>query len=230
VTVTPVQRRAPGSHERVLIERMWAGDRRAFETIFRAYFGDLATYAARLVGSLDAEDVVQDVFVGIWTDGRRLTPPDYLSAYLHRAVRNRAVNRLRHRRMVLGWQTREAALGEPQATRPDRELENAELGRAIKEAAAGLSPRCREVFRLSREGQLTYTEIAEVLGISVKTVESLMGRALKALRLRLAIHRPEPGERRPRVRGAVGSVRTDSCCSRQPPLGSCPPCWGGCDR
>jgi RNA polymerase sigma-70 factor (ECF subfamily) len=90
---------------------------------------------------------------------------------------------------VTVWQARQADLESPEAPPADRETERAEINQAIKQAAAGLSPRCREVFELSRERGLTYPQIAETLGISVKTVETLMSRALKAVRVRLASFR-----------------------------------------
>jgi len=172
------------------VERLRAGDRDAFEVVFRAYYARLADYANGLVRSRDvAEDVVQEVFVALWTQRERLTSPDNLVGYLYRSVRNRSLNQIRHRRMVADWQTRQAA-EEPKAAAPaDREAENAEIVAAVRQAVSTLSPRCREVFELSRDRGLTYPEIAETLGISIKTVETLMGRALKGVRERLATWR-----------------------------------------
>jgi len=178
------------AERRDLVERLRAGDQGAFETIFRTHYANLAEYAKGLVRSRDAaEDVVQEVFVALWTQRERLTSPDNLLAYLYRSVRNRGLNFLRHQRLVIGWQSRQADLDPPEAPPADRETERAEINQAIKQAAAGLSPRCREVFELSRERGLTYPQIAESLGISIKTVETLMSRALKAVRLRLASFR-----------------------------------------
>ena len=178
------------AERRELVERLRAGDQAAFETIFRTYYASLAEYAKGLVRSRDAaEDVVQEVFVALWTQRERLTSPDNLLAYLYRSVRNRGLNFLRHQRLVTVWQSRQADLDPPEAPPADRETERAEINHAIKQAAAGLSPRCKEVFELSRERGLTYPQIAETLGISVKTVETLMSRALKAVRVRLASFR-----------------------------------------
>ena len=66
-----------------------------------------------------------------------------------------------------------------------------EVSRAVNAAVAKLAPRCREVFVMSREAGLTYAEIASSLHISIKTVETQMGRALKSLRLSLARYRAE---------------------------------------
>jgi RNA polymerase sigma-70 factor (ECF subfamily) len=168
-------------------ERTWVGDRRAFETIFRTHYPALAEYAQSLVGSPDAaEQVVQDVFVTLWAHRGQLTTPRNLPAYLLRAVRKRAINHLRHRRMDTVRQVQAAPPGTPEALSADREVDGAELARAIRDATATLSPRCRRVFELCREGRLTYPQIAQRLGIPVKTVETLMGRALTAVRLRLA--------------------------------------------
>ena len=162
-----------------------AGDRAAFEQLFRGWYGRLADYAARLVSSPDAaEDVVQTVFVSVWNRREALPDANTLSAYLHRAVRNRALNHLRDSR-----ESRHLSIytddepGIPPSVESD--LADADLATALQEALAELAPRTRAVFLLSREQELTYNEIASTLGISVKTVETLMGRALKALRTTL---------------------------------------------
>ena len=179
-----------GEGLRKLVERLRQGDTEAFEAVFRLYYPRLADYASGLVRSRDsAEDVVQEVFVALWTQRDRLTSPDNLAGYLYRAVRNRSLNQIRHKRMVTDWQTRRAAEETPVAPPADKESENAEILAAVNQAVATLSPRCREVFELSRNRGLTYPEIAETLGISIKTVETLMGRALKGVRERLTSFR-----------------------------------------
>jgi RNA polymerase sigma-70 factor (ECF subfamily) len=168
-----------------------AGDREAFARLFRHWYPRLAEYALRLLDSRDAaEDAVQEVFVALWKGRERLPEPDSLAGYLHRAVRNRALNQLRGRRTAGRWlsmQDPEPQI-EPEA---DTGLADRELDAAYRAALAELAPRGREIFLLSRERGLTYSQIAETLGISVKTVETMMGRALAALRARL---RPKLGE------------------------------------
>jgi RNA polymerase sigma-70 factor (ECF subfamily) len=169
-----------------LVHRIKAGDQSAFEVVFRAHYAKLANYAQHLVHSADAaEDVVQEVFVTLWAHRDRLATPDNLVAYLYRAVRNRGLNVLRKRRQVAAWQARQVELEPPESPPADRDAEHEEVDRAIKAAAATLPPRSREVFELSRERGLTYRQIAETLGISIKTVETLMSRALKVVRPRL---------------------------------------------
>ena len=108
-----------------------------------------------------------------------------LKAYLLRAVRNRALNHIRHLRVRREAEPDVVATyDEPMGA--DQLLVAGELAEAIKFAVAGLPPRCREIFELSRVDGLRYAEIAEALEISEKTVEAQMGKALKTLRERLA--------------------------------------------
>ena len=162
-----------------------AGDRSAFEQLFRAWYARLADCAARLVSDPDAaEDVVQTVFVSLWNRRDALPDATRLPAYLHRAVRNRALNHLRDQRATHGLSllTDEELYTAPSV---ESDLEDDDLATALQLALRSLSPRTRQVFLLSRSHELTYTEIASTLAISVKTVETLMGRALRALRVTL---------------------------------------------
>jgi RNA polymerase sigma-70 factor (ECF subfamily) len=82
----------------------------------------------------------------------------------------------------------------PTVEAADSEAREAELNAAIQAAIAGLPDRCREVFELSRVSGLKYSEIATRLGISVKTVEAQMGKALRVMREKLAPWLPEAEE------------------------------------
>jgi RNA polymerase sigma-70 factor (ECF subfamily) len=168
-----------------LIASIRAGDRGAFGELFRMWYARLADYAFRISGSRDgAEDVVQDVLIAVWQ--RRTSIPDAskVPAYLHRAVRNRALNQIRDHKTADRVATQlDTELR--QAPHADAAVLERELTDAIAGALAELPPRTREVFELSREQGLTYQQIAETLEISVKTVETLMGRGLRALREKL---------------------------------------------
>lgn len=170
-----------------------AGDRDAFERLFRDWYARLATYAVRLVGSRDAaEDIVQELFVTLWNRRDQLPDMGALPGYLHRAVRNRALNDLRRRRTAERW----LALRDPDPVDVPvavSTLVEAELAGRIQAALGALPPRTREVFLLHRDQGLTYGGIAAALGISVKTVETLMSRALRSLRQALADLRAPEG-------------------------------------
>jgi RNA polymerase sigma-70 factor (ECF subfamily) len=158
-----------------------SGNEAAFERLFRAWYPRLAEHAWRLLHERDlAEDAAQEVLLALWQGRDRLPDAGALPGYLHRAVRNRALNQLRSRkREVADPDGLMAPRVEPDA--PDR-LEAQALEQRLRSALEELPPRTREVFLLSRAQGLTYAAIAEVLGISVKTVETLMGRAIRSLR------------------------------------------------
>jgi len=145
----------------------------------------LAGYALSLLADADAaEDAVQDVFVAVWNGRDRLPEGSRLVGYLYRSVRNRALNQIRGRRTAARWLARV----EPDPAVPavaEMALEDQEIERAYRAALKEVPPRGREVFLLSRDQGLSYPQIAELLGISVKTVETLMGRVLKSLRAKL---------------------------------------------
>jgi RNA polymerase sigma-70 factor (ECF subfamily) len=101
------------------------------------------------------------------------------------AARNRALNHLRHLQVQKKSQVFVEALSEP-AEHADADAQARELEVAIRDAIADLPPRTREVFLMSRERNLRYSEIAELLGVTVKAVEANMSRALRQLRERLA--------------------------------------------
>jgi RNA polymerase sigma-70 factor (ECF subfamily) len=178
----------PGDRE--LLDRLRSGDRGALEAIFRASYPHLVGVAANILGARDpAEDVAQEVIVELWRRRESLRIETSLHAYLLRATRNRALNHLRHERVKDRLPAE--ALGFAEAPPADRDLAASELEQAVEAAIGALPGRCREVFELSRVHGLTYTEIARTLNLSVKTVETQMGRALRALRERLANWLPD---------------------------------------
>jgi RNA polymerase sigma-70 factor (ECF subfamily) len=169
-----------------LIERLRKGDEAAFDAIFRAWYPSLVRAAESLVRSRAvAEEVVQDVMLELWKRRENIATDSSPQAYLFQSTRNRSLNYLRHQRVE-----RDA---EPQLSRDEGVDSTAhslvveeEIHVAMKRAVDRLPVRCREVFELSRTHQLKYSEIAEVLGISIKTVEAQMGKALRILREELA--------------------------------------------
>jgi RNA polymerase sigma-19 factor, ECF subfamily len=178
--------------DREILERFHARDEGAFDSAFRAYYAQLVAIAWTILGErATAEDVAQDVLRELWHRRENIVLETSLRAYLVRATRNRALNHLRHKRV--------ARLSDPEITlripapAADRDLVEQETEAAVTQAVRELSARCRDVFELSRVHMLTYAEIAQVLDISIKTVEAQMGKALRALRERLASWLPAGG-------------------------------------
>ena len=131
-----------------------------------------------------AEEVAQEVMLELWRRRESLQVEQTFRAYLLRSTRNRALNHIRHQRVV----TREAAIAAidpPSAPSAEDEMLGTELEQAVRAAINGLPDKCREVFKLSRDQGLRYAEIAVALEISEKTVEKRMGQALAELRERL---------------------------------------------
>lgn len=181
----------PSRADAALVRRIREGDERALETVFRQHYAGMCLFVRRFVHAPDvAEEIVQDVFFKLWAKRQSLNEIDALKTYLYRAARNTALNWLRRRKLEQNWEEREAARGEPVSTGgSDDDAQSDEVHRAVAGAIARLPERCRQIFLLSRDGGLTYAEIAVTLGISIKTVETQMGRALKSLRVSLARYR-----------------------------------------
>ncbi|HJQ12224.1 MAG TPA: RNA polymerase sigma-70 factor [Gemmatimonadaceae bacterium] len=174
--------------ERELQERIRGGDESAFDTIFRDNYAHLVRMAESIVRERAlAEEIAQDVMLELWRRRESIEVEQSFRAYLLRSTRNRALNHVRHQRIVTREATMAAAAAESaRAQSPEDEMLGTELERAVRTAMASLPDRTREVFQLSRERGLKYVEIAVVLDISVKTVEKRMGQALAELRERLA--------------------------------------------
>lgn len=155
-----------------------------FEALFRTHYEGLVRFATRLVNSrMEAEEIVQDVMFKVWERREQLEVGDALKTYLFRATRNHALNLLRRRRLERLWQA--TLPREERSVAAEEADDSSEMERAVRRAIDALPDRCREVFLLSREHALSYSAIAATMGISVKTVETQMGRALKALRASL---------------------------------------------
>ena len=169
-----------------LLQAMQGGDASAFDTLFRAYYAPLCRYACPLTdGSMDdAEDVVQQVFVKFWEQRTALDVQWSVKAYLYKMVHNRCLNRLRDARIREKHTAQHA--GQLEQAHEEQPGAETELGERIQKALTMLPPECRRVFALSRFEELKYREIADQLGISIKTVETQMGKALRLMRTELA--------------------------------------------
>lgn len=161
-----------------------AGDRNAFEALFRAHYRPLCAFATGYLKDSDrSEDLVQELFFRLWLDREKVNITTSVKAYLFASVRNRCLNALKAGVRVY-------ALHEDTENVPEEaelsENEHAERIARVQAAVEMLPEERRKVFKLSRYEGLKYHEIAERLGISVKTVENQMGKALKTLRTELA--------------------------------------------
>lgn len=167
--------------------RIQQGDESAFETVFRAHYENLCRFAHRYTQDPDqSEDLVQDVFFKLWKTASSIELRTAIKPYLYQSVRNACLNHIKH----LGVRAAYADAHPAVEGREDNAAEVNELERRIAVAIDGLPEKCREVFELSRFGGLKYQQIADELGISVKTVENQMGKALRVLRDELSDYMP----------------------------------------
>jgi len=166
-----------------LLQKISEGNEESFTRAFDSYYAGLCYYADKFIHDSDeSRSLVQQVFVDLWMKRNKLVIQQSLKAYLFTTVRNYALDYLKHK-LVETKYIREA---QPESAAIDRDLiEEAELNARINSAIDELPEKCREIFVLCRFEELHYNEIAQKLGISIKTVEMQMGIALKKLRSKL---------------------------------------------
>lgn len=152
-----------------------------FETLFRAHYNALANYAFSIVkNQQDAEDVVQEVFIRLWQSKPAALETDQAKFYMLTATKNACISLLR--KQAGKFMVEPDAIQLSDTAEETATAHHMDVATVVDKALAALPPQCRAIFKMSRFGQLTYKQIAEELGISVKTVENQMGKALKIMR------------------------------------------------
>ena len=174
-----------------LWDRIRQGDEKAFDVLFKELYPGLCRFAQRLLGSMaEAEETVQDVFVNIWQNRKRITLTGSLKSYLYQGVHNLAFNRIEHFKTLKFKPNRTADFKEWMEIHNSylvedtfiKTLEAEETSILIKKAIAELPAKCREIFLLSREEELSYEQISERLELSQNTVRVQIFRALVFIR------------------------------------------------
>jgi len=161
-------------------------DKKDFEVLFRNEFRRMTLFAMRYVKDFDtAREIVQESFLGLWEKRTTINPEREVKSYLSTSVRNRSLNYLRDHNKFDRELIALEGLSHDAATEANPDIELSELRDRIDNAVDELPEKCREVFLFNRNEHMKYQEIAELLGISVKTVEAQMSKALAHLRQRL---------------------------------------------
>lgn len=162
-----------------------------FKQLFDDNYNRLIFHALRFVESrAEAEDVVSDVFYGLWKRIDEIDLDSGIISYLYRAVSTRALNVLRHKnvsavRIELLESVNERRMEFIADDDTQRDIENSEIGKEMRQAIDQLPDRCREVFVLSYLNDVKNKDIAEAMNVSVRTVEAQMYKALRFLRDKL---------------------------------------------
>lgn len=169
--------------EKEILEALKKGEERAYNRLFHLYFTDLVLFAHNLLKNKEAaEDIVQELFIAFWYEKKYNHITRDLEGYLYRSLRNTCLNWLRdeNRRQTKLSQMPMETKEEP--TLPEdlmaSEKEREELYRALGK----LPPQCKQIFTLCCLHDMKYQETADHLGLSINTVRTQMGRALKSLR------------------------------------------------
>ncbi|MEM9719676.1 MAG: RNA polymerase sigma-70 factor [Bacteroidota bacterium] len=174
-----------------LLEKLSRGDKAALRELFDQYYPYLVSIVLAHTQDLEmAKDVAQEVFIYLWKKREVLSIHTGLKPYLRKAAINRMLNKLKRQRFQVlrneEVDPSESHFAPETPETPETQLSDKELGNLIQETIDGLPEKCKLVFQLCRVEGLSHKEIAEKLGISTKTIENQMTKALKVLRKAIA--------------------------------------------
>ncbi len=162
-----------------------------FERLFKTHFKSLYAYAYTIVkDEMAAEEMVQNVFFKIWEKRGGLNIHSPALAYLYKSVYHESLNYLKHKKVKAAYQAHTVYQMKNQTDNASKKIMLSELEQQINKALDELPEQCRTIFQMSRFEELKYQEIADRLGLSIKTIENQMGKALKILRLKLVDYLP----------------------------------------
>jgi len=168
-----------------LIQRLSAGDTEAFGTLVDAHQRRILRFAARMLGDADAaQDIAQETFLRLWRARARLRPEGDLGCYLLRIARNLCLDSLRARHVTEDMDE-SADLPQPPEDRLAASVGADALAEAVRRCVQNLPEPQRVVFVLSFYEEMSYRDIAALLGCPVGTVASRKYQAVEALRRRL---------------------------------------------
>ena len=166
----------------IQIEKMKAGDRESFNQVFRRYYSPMVRFCIRYVADSDiASEIVQDLFVKLWSNREKISFNTSFESYMMTSVRNSALTYINKERSHAEANLRIYS-EESDNTDPSETLQSNNLEESYRKILKDMPEKRREVFLASRYDGLKYSEIAEKLGISQKTVEAQMSAAIKQLK------------------------------------------------
>lgn len=163
-------------------------DTQAYKELFLYFQPPLEQFAFSIVRSKEiSEEIVSDVFIKIWEKRHLLDKVENLKFYLFTAVKNAAINKIHQQKKTNVLNIDDAPIElKSLYLDPEQQLISAEMLKQLQDVIQQLPPRCKLIFKLVKEDELSYKEVAELLQISVKTVENQMTIALK--KIGTAIH------------------------------------------
>jgi RNA polymerase sigma-70 factor (ECF subfamily) len=164
------------------------GDKIAFKKFFDAYYPGFINYSTSILKSkFMAEEIVSAVFINLWKNREDVTNIKNLNSYLYTTIKNRCYNVLRDQKTVLfDVFEDEVSKSRTELCNPESLFMDNELNQKIQQSINSLPPKSKMIFQMIKMDGLKYKEVAELLDISVKTVEVHMGRSVA--KLRQALH------------------------------------------
>lgn len=158
-------------------------DTQAYKQLFLLFYPSLVQFAVSITKSKElSEEVVSDVFIKIWERRHQLDKVENLSFYLFTAVKNRCINKLHDKKTRSEVNINDIGIEFKSLYHdPEQKMISAEMINQIQAVIHELPPRCRLIFKLVKEEGLKYKEVAELLHISLKTVENQMSLAFKKI-------------------------------------------------
>jgi RNA polymerase sigma-70 factor (family 1) len=169
------------------------GNEQLLAALYRLFSKRLIHFARVVTRSGDvAEEVVEDVFVKLWSNRHKIMEIDNLTVYLYVAVKNRSLNSISQKARELiqaPFDHLDIEVGD-MAADPYNLLVTSEMMQKMQQAVESLPPRCKMIFKLVREDGLKYKEVADILNISVNTIDVQMAIAIKKICTMLDMDRP----------------------------------------
>lgn len=166
-----------------LIDLLKEDDQVAFTEIYSRYAENLIGFASSKLYCLeDAHDIIHDLFVILWEERKTLVVHRKLENYLFTLVRYRIIDKIRRNITREDYAGMISMLSQSYDPEVERQIANKELQQQVNLVLEGLSPRVKEIYKLSRDEHLTIKEIADMLNVSEQTVKNQLTVALKHLR------------------------------------------------
>jgi len=168
------------------IQKLKRGDKKSFERLFLSTYESLCEYSVTITSSKEvSEGAVQDVFESVWNSKEAIDENINIRAYLFRSVKNRSLDLVQHQNIRNKYNLEVNEMYSDNSNPGKGSSPEAKLINRVRQEVEKLPQKSKEVYLLHRRDGLTYAEISEVLGISIKAVEARMTKALKLLRERL---------------------------------------------
>lgn len=171
----------------ILQSQVAVGDTRAFRQIFDALFSNLTKFSFSFVHSKEAAtEIVDELFVQLWVKRDDIMKINDLRVYLYTATKNASLNYISKKAKQIELEPYEnLQVQMTDLVSPEQIMISKEMLQKIKEAIDSLPPRCKLIFKFVREDGLSYSEVAEILGLSIKTIDSQMVIAVARIRAKL---------------------------------------------